>query len=335
VTANDGPAFGPAGPNNNRYRGTPEHFMPDLDRPEERGQRMQPVFFLTGEKVEFGTRDADRRGQLAEWITAVDNPWFSRAFVNRIWAELVGEGFFEPVDDLGPDRKPSAPETLDCLAAAFTESGYDVKWLLRTITATEAYQRESRARRNPDEPPFAANVAQRLRADQVYNNLRQALQLPQPMLAARGPYGVNRTPQALFSQVFGYDPSERRDEVAGSIPQALVMMNSPMLSAAMQAGPPMPGRFEPGAFGRPPFGRGPAFGVGRRAPQPMLERLLRENDDDRDLVVELYLRVLARKPSSKELRTCLAYRRDVKDRAEAFEDILWSLVNSTEFLHRS
>jgi hypothetical protein len=255
--------------------------------------------------------------------------------VNRIWAELVGEGFFEPVDDLGPDRKPSAPETLDCLAAAFTESGYDVKWLLRTITATEAYQRESRARRNPDEPPFAANVAQRLRADQVYNNLRQALQLPQPMLAARGPYGVNRTPQSLFSQVFGYDPSERRDEVAGSIPQALVMMNSPMLSAAMQAGPPMPGRFEPGAFGRPPFGRGPAFGVGRRAPQPMLERLLRENDDDRDLVVELYLRVLARKPSSKELRTCLAYRRDVKDRAEAFEDILWSLVNSTEFLHRS
>jgi hypothetical protein len=67
----------------------------------------------------------------------------------------------------------------------------------------------------------------------------------------------------------------------------------------------------------------------------MLERLLRENNSDRELVVELYLRVLAREPSSKELRTCLAYRRDVKDRAEAFEDILWSLVNSTEFLHRT
>jgi hypothetical protein len=305
VAANDGPGF-TGGNNMNRFRGTPEHFMPDLDRPEERGLRMQPVFFLSGEKLEFGVRDAERRWQLADWITAIDNAWFSRAFVNRMWSEMVGEGFYEPVDDIGPDREATAPETLDCLSVAFTESGYDIKWLIRTIAATEAYQRESRSRRNPDEPPFAANVAQRLRADQIYNNLQQALELPQQGLAAgRGPYGFNRTPQVLFAQVFGYDPSERRDEVAGSIPQALVLMNSPMVSAFMRA-----------------------------APGTMLGRVLRDVDSDEDLTVELYLRTLCREPSDKELDACLAHRREATTRGEAFEDVLWSLVNSTEFLHR-
>jgi hypothetical protein len=267
---------------------------------------MQPVFFLTGEKLEFGVRDEVRRGQLADWITAIDNAWFSRAFVNRLWSEMVGEGFYEPVDDIGPDREATAPETLDCLAVAFTESGYDIKWLIRTIASTEAYQRESRSRRDPDEPAFTANVAQRLRADQVYNNLQQALELPQQGFAAgRGPYGFNRSPQFLFSQTFGYDPSERRDEVAGSIPQALVLMNSPLVNAAMRA-----------------------------APGTILGRLLRDNDNDEDVIVELYLRTLAREPSDRELDSCLAHRDEAATRAEAFEDILWSLVNSTEFLHR-
>ena len=71
-----------------------------------------------------------------------------------------------------------------------------------------------------------------------------------------------------------------------------------------------------------------------RTVKTMLGRLLREIEDDKHLVMELYLRVLARQPSDKELQTCLAYRRDIRDRGEAFEDILWSLVNSTEFLHR-
>ncbi len=291
--------------NNNRFRGTPEHFMPDLDDPQARGTRMQPVFFLTGQKLDFGASDQERRGQLAEWMTSPDNPWFAKAFVNRIWAEMIGEGFYEPVDDLGPDREATAPQTLDYLAAAFTKSGYDVKWLYTALASTEAYQRESRARRNPDEPAFAASCAQRLRADTLFKNLQEALELPQPRMAPRGPYGLARTPQALFSQTFGYDPSERRDEVSSSIPQALVLMNSPQFSAMMEA-----------------------------RPGTMLGRILRELSDDEDAVVELYLRVLARQPSDQELKTCLAYRREVSDRAEAFEDIFWSLINSTEFLHR-
>jgi hypothetical protein len=304
VAVNDGAGFLGAGAMN-RFRGTPEHFMPDLDRPEERGRRMQPVFFLSGEELPFGTPDAVRRERLADWITAIDNPWFARAFVNRLWSEMAGEGFYEPVDDIGPDREATAPETLDCLSVAFTQSGYDIKWLIRTIAATQAYQRESRSRRQPDETPFVANCSQRLRSDQIYANLQQALELPQQRIAGRGAYGLNRTPQLLFAQAFGYDPSERRDEIAGSIPQALVLMNSPMIAGALRA-----------------------------APGTMLGRLLRDLENDEDVIVELYLRSLAREPSEDELQTCLTHIRETGSRAEGHEDILWSLVNSTEFVHR-
>ncbi len=82
--------------------------MPDLDDPAARGTRMQPKFFLTSAELPFGTPDAERRGAVARWMT--ENPWFATAFVNRMWSELVGEGFYEPIDDIGPERTPSAAE---------------------------------------------------------------------------------------------------------------------------------------------------------------------------------------------------------------------------------
>ena len=69
-------------------------------------------------------------------------------------------------------------------------------------------------------------------------------------------------------------------------------------------------------------------------PNTSLGRLMREIPDNRDLLVELYLKVLAREPSSEETRTCLSHVRATSSRGEAFEDILWVLINSTEFLHR-
>jgi hypothetical protein len=96
----------------NRPVGSLEHFMPDLKHPESPGTKMEPVFFLTGQKLSPGATDAVRRDTIAKWITAPSDVWFAKAFINRIWAELVGEGFYEPIDDLGPDRTASAPTTL-------------------------------------------------------------------------------------------------------------------------------------------------------------------------------------------------------------------------------
>ncbi len=291
--------------NNNRFRGTPEHYMPDLNDPSARGKLMQPVFFATGQELKAGVRDAERRATLADWMTSRDNPWFAKAIVNRMWSELVGEGFYEPVDDIGPDRDCSAPETLAYLSTEFVNNGHDLKWLMRTITATEAYQRDSLSRRNIDETPFLANCPQRLRADQLYSQLIAVLEVPERGGARRGPYGAAGGPRVAFNQLFGYDPSERRDEIKGSIPQALALMNSPLINGAISA-----------------------------RPGTMLGRLMSEVEDNDDLVVEVYLRTLARQPSEDELNICLAHVKEVGNRGEAFEDILWSLINSTEFAHR-
>jgi Protein of unknown function (DUF1549)/Protein of unknown function (DUF1553) len=292
-----------------RRRGTAEHYMSDLKNPADQGKLMEPIFFATGDKLPLGTKDADRRGSLAKWITEQENPYFAKAFVNRLWSELNGEGFYEPVDDIGPDRDCTAPKTLEYLAQEFGKTNYDIKWLFRAITATSLYQAPSAPRRSPDQTPMQNNVAQRLRGDQLFDNLLTALGVSEPQPPQR-PMGANAPPyrfgpRRTFNTVFGYDPSERRDEVAGSIPQALVFMNGPNVNAGIRAS-------------------------GRTA----LAKMLSEIKDDQAFVIEIYLRVLAREPSSKEMQTCLAYVKDVGNRNEAFEDLQWSLINSTEFLHR-
>ncbi len=273
--------------NNGRPRGNAEHFMPDLDDPSAHGTKMEPVFFATGQKLASGKNDIERRSTIARWITAPENTWFAKAFVNRTWSELVGEGFYEPVDDIGPDREPSAPKTLDYLAAQFAANKYDVKWLFRTIAATDAYARASRPRRGPEETPLVANAAQRLRGDQVYTAITTVLGAPlaPARFAARqggqGRYGM-RNPRNLFNAVFGFDPSTRRDEVAGSIPQALAMMNSQQIAAGLE---------------------------GERR-STMLGKLLTEEKNDEAVVVELYLRSCRASRQRRKLpRVCYTSRR--------------------------
>ncbi len=297
--------------NPNIPRGEAEHYMPDLKNPTSKGTLMQPVFFVTGQKLTEGTPDAERRATIAKWITSKQDPWFSKAFVNRVWAELVGEGFYEPVDDIGPDRECSAPKTLDYLANQFVAHNYDIKWLYRTIMATDSYQRESRSRHLPGETPFAANCPQRLRGDELFSSLMAAIGLDDARIGRLGGGGAGaryqpRDLRGVFNAVFGYDPSVRRDEVVGSIPQALVLMNSPQIARAID---------------------------GKR-PETALGELLATTKSDEAVATELYLRCLAREPKPGELKTCLDHVKETGNRAEAFEDVLWALVNSTEFLHR-
>ena len=290
-----------------RGRQSVEYFMPDLSDPSSRGTRVDPVFFVNHYEPQQGLPDVERRAALAEAITSPQNPWFARAFVNRIWAEMLGEGFYMPIDDMGPERSASFPKVLDLLASSFTANGYDIKWLFRTIANTEAYQRQLHdGSTSQGTPPFAAASPTRLRADQLYNAPTKVLGTER--LAAgpprrRGGFRGPRSERAQFGQLFGFDPSTPQEEITGDVPQALFLMNSPAINNLIRADR-----------------------------DTRLARILQKFDDDKEAVSELYLLVLAREPSRKETAVALKYVADVGNRKEAFEDLMWALLNSSEFL---
>jgi hypothetical protein len=298
---------------NANRRGSPEHYMEDLADPEAEGTRTAPKFFLTGAKLPIGATDRERRGSLAEEFA--QSEWFAIALTNRVWSELVGEGFYEPIDDLGPGRTASAPRAAKRLAGAFASKGFDVKWLFETIMLTDAYQRESRPRREAHEKPFGASVAQPLRGDQQFGAVLAALDIDEGSLDRfRTPGAPGRpglvTPRMAFNAAFGYDPSLPRDTIKASIPQALARMNTPQLNVAVSAG------------------RG-----------TMLGRVLAEHpgdspDANHAVARELYLRTLSREPTYEELLLVDEVRNETLTRHAAMEDLLWALVNSAEFSHR-
>jgi hypothetical protein len=213
-----------------------------------------------------------------------------------------------PIDDIGPERTANHPQALEALSAGFTSSGYDVAWLLRTITNTETYQRQIRPRDPKHAAVFASAAPVRLRADQLYDALGRALgfkeQESRPVADAdmMMMYRRNNSPRAQFQQLFGFDPSTPPDEINGTIPQALFMMNSGFVNSLIRA-----------------------------AGQTRLHQILDKFKSDDDALIELFIVVHAREPSAKEQKTCREYIAQVNNRQEAFEDILWSLLNSTEF----
>ena len=158
--------------------------MPDKDNPAKQIP-IAPRFFLSSSKSkpEPALPEAlavpERRALAASYVTGQDNPWFAKAYINRIWYALMGEAFYEPIDDIGPERTPKAVEVLDPLAEQWQKGGYDIRWLFRTILNTEAYQRRVRSTANAaGKTPFASSCPSRLRADQVFDALVQALALP-------------------------------------------------------------------------------------------------------------------------------------------------------------
>jgi len=283
-----------------------EHFMSDLNDPSVKGTPMQPVFFLTEEGPRSGLTDIDRRHELADVITDPDNEWFAKAFVNRIWTELFGTGFYAPVDDIGPLRIARHEDALNLLATGFAQSDYNVKWLFRAIVNTEAYQRQLQASTSNvnDAVEFACATPTRLRADQLYESLTALSGTANQFQNRRGGFNSPRnSAKTRFAETFGFDPSTPQEDVQNTIPQALFMMNSETIDGLVSA----------------------------RGNTP-LARLLRTYEDDERVLRELYVMTLSRQPTDAEIQICQDYFLQVQDRTETLEDIFWCLLNSSEFL---
>ena len=175
--------------------------MPELDNPAKQVP-IAPRFFLASSKssqapeLPEALAVPERRAMAASYVTGQDNPWFAKAYINRVWYVLMGEAFYEPIDDIGPEREPRAPEVLNPLAEQWQKGGYDIRWLFRTILNTDAYQRRVRSTANAaGKTPFASSCASRLRADQVFDALVQALATPRRFDRQSRPAGSEKARQ--------------------------------------------------------------------------------------------------------------------------------------------
>jgi hypothetical protein len=281
-----------------------EHEMPSKEDPKK-GFITHPQF-LNGHSPGRNLGDEARRKSLADDIINQNNYWFAGAYVNRIWGELMGQSFYQPVDDMGPKKEAVFASVLTRLTGSFRASHYDIKGLFRDVMNSETYQRQIRLGESTDQHlHFAAAYPTRLRADALWDSLVSVL----GSLGPRMPDVINGKPRPFragfegqFKAEFDFDPSLRPDEVEGSVTQALLMMNNQTIHQRIKV-----------------------------QGTNLLARILTAYPNNDDALRMVYLRTLARKPTDHEMDKCRQYLEKTNNRVEAFEDLLWALLNSTEF----
>jgi hypothetical protein len=269
-------------------------------RPSEKEEYVEAKF-LDDVPLEWKA-GTDPRAALAAWMTRPDNPWFARAAVNRVWHGLTGTGLVEPVDGLGAvDSPPSHPELLDELAREFVSHRFDLKFLIRSVIGSQAYQRTSRQTHPGQADPrlFARAVVRGLSAEQLFDSIAEATgYVPPPEPAGRvfGPAG----PRARFLAKFPSAPDTPTDAQT-SIQQALYLMNGQLSAEAVS-----PDRSKTLAT----IAAGSSVG---------------------DQVEQLFLVVLSRPPTAAERKRMIEYVEQKEERRQALADVFWALLNSTEF----
>jgi hypothetical protein len=252
-----------------------------------------------------------RRVQLALWITSRENDFFARAAVNWAWTNLFGKGLVESLDDAHATTAES--QVLNELADYFVKSGYDLRNLWRTLAITRVYQLSSRSPEPEKEQPrhFSRMLAKPLTPEQLYDSFSILASLerkdPMPDVAQPNdaPQGLEADPAKLdFIRRMRPPPGSRTDYRAGTL-QALMLMNGHTMADITE---------------------------------PEQSNLLRALDApymrDEDRIEAVFLAALARKPDNDENAACLAAMRegpDAKKRNQALSNILWALLNSTEF----
>lgn len=261
-----------------------------------------------GTSEPLGEEPENRRAGLAEWVTAPENPYFARAAVNRMWATLFGYGLVDPVDDFGSHNPPSHPAVLDLLARDFVEHGYDVQRTLRILANTRTYALSSEPTDAEIDPRlFASMPVKSLTGEQVYDTLQRAtLNRGTTMVNGRvvAPQ-FNRQRTAFLAKFQA--PSQSATEFEGGIPQALTMMNGDVVAELTDA--------TNGEL------------VTAVSESPFL--------DDGAGIEVLFLATLVRFPESHERERFVAHLERAstpEERRAAFSDVLWALLNSTEFL---
>ncbi len=262
--------------------------------------------YLTGVSPQIPSGSSARL-TLADWVTSGDNPYFARTAANRVWGHFFGTGIVDPVDDFSESNPPSHPELLDLLARELVEHDFDLKFLMRAITASRTYQLTSSVRSadTAAEPWLFSRMAVKgMTAEQLYDSIAQAVGTHETFdttLQAR--FAV--TGRSQFVEQFSDSrsgPTERQTSVL----QALAMMNGGMITRATDL---ESSRTFAGIIAYP------GFDTARR-------------------IEALFLSTLHRRPLPDELDRFVKYVESNEEESTtktALSDVFWVLLNSSEF----
>jgi len=254
----------------------------------------------------------DLRVPFVDWLTAPDNPYFSRSFANRLWFQFFSRGIVNPIDDLRALNPPSHPGLMKLLSGEFVSSGFDVKHLVRCICNSRAYQRTSGVGEDLDDvsrkaltTAFGRMPMKVMTADTLLDSLKLAY--GEEKMDLRGGDTINTTGMAAtiadelleFQRRFGTNEEDATDFTHG-VAQMLTMINHPRLLAGSRA----------------------------------LDEYLKKSPvaTPAETIEWLYLRSLSRRPTDEELAEAIEYVALWEEKPRAYIGVLWMLVNRSEFI---
>jgi hypothetical protein len=256
------------------------------------GENAKPHFPYAYPNMPKATDKESRRMQLAKWVTSKDNPYFAKSYVNRIWGYLTGVGIIEPLDDIRAGNPPTNPALLDYLTKDFIESGFDVRRVMKEILKSRTYQLSVVTNKwnTGDDINYAHGIARRLPAEVLYDAIYRATGSPSHLPGL--PAGA-RAAQVLdgsvdlpsgFLELFGKPVRESACECERSS----TMMLGPVLNLV----------------------NGPIVGDALRDPNNRLAKMGTAIKDNKQFVEELYLAILNRLPTPKEMEIGLKALKD-------------------------
>lgn len=291
-------------------------FTPDDLKPGTKARPVKPTF-LGGAKLKEPTIPADfkepkleknegprkpmfsRREKVVEWITAKDNPYLARAAVNRVWAQFMGRGFVHPVDDFNEATPPSLPKLLKTIETEFITHRFDVKWLIREIVNSQAYQATDVGSTMDAMPRFYERARVRpLSAEELTASLHLATGLGVES-------ALKSTPSEHMMKYLG-EPTDGQGRFQGSLSEHLFIHNGDVFRGLCR---PHNGNFA--------------------------ESLLKSTDPLEAKVERMFLSVLSRRPTADERERFISYlsvdAKDTKLASQKMEEAMWVLVSCSEF----
>jgi hypothetical protein len=256
----------------------------------------------------------DPREALADWVVSPDNRFFAQVAVNRVWADLMGRGLVEPVDDLRGTNPPSNPALLAALADDFRAQKYDLKKLIRRIMTSHVYALSSspNERNVADTRNYSRHYRQRLRAEVLLDAMCDVTGVAEELKGmpadSRSMEIWTHRVESLFLDAFGrpdanQDPPYERAADA-TVVQALHLMNAPNLHRKVASD----------------TGRAASLAASDKSPHTIVE--------------ELYLTIYSRFPTADEAQAVVKIFDAGADRRQATEDLMWALVNTPEFVFK-